>query len=197
MPDYVTKNWHRDAMPIPTDPAERKALLWWLMEHPLWKSPAPQILLDADFGDELSTEEKMDLYMEDHYGECVSTLPTYVNPVTDRIDDDDSLNLAFRVWIEAGPIVDLIEYESPEPEGGWTDENKWGASHDHRLDCGASDMETALLALAVRVKFYYGEGKDDNEKQSCGERHWTSCNVYDEEDDEVFCPACGFRIKGR
>ena len=95
---------------------------------------------------------------------CLSTEWAYTNPETGRVDDNESLNTKFEVWLEAGPWMDQSEGGSiPPPEGGWNDYNKWVTTHDTDLDCGGADLETALLKLAVRVKFYYSDDGTEHE----------------------------------
>jgi hypothetical protein len=88
------------------------------------------------------------------YGPEFSTFPrdldidfVKVNPSTNIIDDDDSLNTKTEVWLEFGPP--------------WFDEEsgKWYSSHDIELDCGGDTFEEAIIELARLVKKHYGDEK--------------------------------------
>lgn len=105
----------------------------WLIFHPVWNNPQYpgtgsdfHLLADFEF--------------------------VYVNPETETIEDDDSLNTAFRIWVESGPYVQ-----------DHMDENVWCKGWDHRLDCGGPDMETVLLNLANLVEKYYNENGIERE----------------------------------
>lgn len=115
--------------PIPTSLEEKKNLIYWMKEHPMWNHPEMGI-------------------------ECFRTLVdidlAYVNPIDNTVNDDPSLNTKQEIWIEAGPYVDCSEWHNDS-------ENKWLPSHDIRLDCGGETLEEAFLNLAVRVKKHYGD----------------------------------------
>jgi hypothetical protein len=121
--------------------------------------------------------------------ECVHISATYVNPMTGRIEDDDALNTAFRVWIEAGGWSDIsTENSVPVPTVGWNQYNKWMGCHDYLLDCGAPDLESALLELAVRVKLFYGDGR--GRLPGITEK----CDYCRPTNDDGFCGECGFDV---
>ena len=63
-----------------------------------------------------------------------------VNPLTNKIDDDDKKNKKTQVWLECGAY-----YKKDKNTGtdGW--------SHDTRLDCGADTFEQAIIKLAKLV----------------------------------------------
>jgi len=63
-----------------------------------------------------------------------------VNPVNDRVEDDDSLNTKTNIWVECGPLED---------DGGQT--------HDWELDCGGDTFEDAIIALAKIVMRVHGD----------------------------------------
>jgi hypothetical protein len=118
-----------------TDHSPRERIRW-LLDHPVWR------------------------YGAGHLGgfeRCVDFDFVFVNPRTDEIDDDDTKNTAFYVWIEAGPMDDMQGLDLPAPTGGWTEYNRWMNSHDIRLDCGAPTMDAALLQLADLVERYYND----------------------------------------
>jgi len=213
------EKFHRDARPLPTDPAERKAAVLALKSHPLWHYPVThRVPPDGEsyFGEpEGDGDIKLvpmkfdgpDWHDEVHrdgggFEECVDIETAYVNPVTERIEDDDALYIAFRVWIEAGGWFDNSTDENmPVPKEGWNDYNKWGGCHDFRLNCGASDLETALLMLARLVDFYYHKDGSDIEDAP------KPCEGYFENDDEDryvdtcedagdgYCRVCGFLME--
>lgn len=196
----TVRKFHHDADPVPTDPAERKQLVRWLEAHPLWLHPFTYEVDEAhlactraigiDDGHKLG--DVATAYDGGMY-ECVSIDHAYVCPETERVEDDDTRNTALRVWIEAGGWCDMSEEVSvPEPAGGWTESTRWLPGLDYRLDCGAADMETALCELAVRVRFYYGDDREDRDDVPvrCTRRGL----VADLFDDDA--PACGQGIDG-
>jgi hypothetical protein len=127
----------------------------------------------------------------------------YVNPLTERIEDDDRLNIAPRVWIEAGGWHDQSgDKNLPVPEEGWNKHNKWIGCHDYRLDCGGPDLETAILELACRVEFYYGDGHENklNVPVKCegffkNAVEFTGYTSTCTADTEGYCIKCGFLVK--
>lgn len=77
-----------------------------------------------------------------------------VNPKTERIEDDETLNTDVRVWLESG-CPELID-------------DVYELTHDIELDCGAPTFEEAIIELANLVYKNYGESKytekEDKEK---------------------------------
>lgn len=73
-----------------------------------------------------------------------------VDPLTESINEDDSLNTAIRVWIETGPVDYMADPEYP---------GYWNWMHDENLDCGGATFEEAILELASLVEHYYGNYK--------------------------------------
>ena len=143
--------------PIPTNREERKARVQWLLDHMVWTYPVEVNMPLA--GDECLgpfTGEVRIIY-QGTLQECATFDFVYVDPITETIEDDESRNTAFRVWVEAGPWYDRASSGEPEPSEGWRHWNRWGSSHDTRLDCGASTMDDVLLELASRVEMFYNE----------------------------------------
>lgn len=192
---------HRLQQDIPTAPSAKRERLRWLADHKMWQVP---VTLD---------EEDMALFDEDagglgvegrtiHVSRMTSLVDidwVHVDPETETIEDDDARNTAFRVWIEAGPMWDQSEGEQ-EPDGGWDDFNRWVPSHDTDLDCGAADLETALLTLAALVDVFYdpdtGDDRADRPKRCEGtlveDVYASGCT----RGDDGFCVRCGFIVAG-
>lgn len=182
---------HRNQKPIPTDPDERRERIRWLLAHKVWTHPAkirmpPEGNLRAPYKKWVETDVD-----DGSIHDCWWVDVVYVNPETETIEDDRSLNTAFRVWIEAGPWYDLSQNENEiVPPGGWNEYNKWTRSHDHYLDCGAPTMEEALLRLASLVEVFY---QDDGKSRGI-----TWCGFDDkkcEADEEGFCVNCGLNVR--
>ena len=76
---------------------------------------------------------------------CLCTDVVKVNPKTNEIDDDESLNTEVQVWLEGGPWELLYE----------TDYYGW--SHDIDLDCGAATYEEAVIEFVALVRDKYGD----------------------------------------
>lgn len=93
------------------------------------------------------------------FAQCLDVTVVRVNPGTERIEDDSTLNTATRVWLECG------EWQSPdalrkhlagaiaveEMERLW----RGVPSHDIDLDCGAATFEEAIVELARLVHDKY------------------------------------------
>ena len=160
---------HRNLKHVPTDPAERQERVWWLYEHRAWKIEVHGHLFS-------------------HAWTCVDIRFNYVDPETLTIEDDETRNTHFEIWLEAGPMFDQASDTSsgfPPPEGGWENHpSRWIRSHDPDLDCGAADLETALLRLANLVELCYdpetGESRSDRPRRCEG--------TFDEND--AYTPGC-------
>ena len=177
----VTDRFHRDTPQPPTDPAERKRLVCWLIEHPLWKHPvtikqppggrrrkmepvegSKFFSLEAEGPDWVDYE-----FMDGSIQECASFIYTYVDPTEERcqgpsIPEGDDRDTDFRVWVETGGWYDQsLDSNVPAPDGGWTQWNKWIGCHDIDLDCGGSTMEECLINLAMKVRWFYGDAGRD------------------------------------
>lgn len=70
---------------------------------------------------------------------CLDIAYVRVNPWTNAIDDDNSLNTKMQVWLECG------EYIQEENNG----------MHDIDLDCGGDTFEEAIVILANKVSAKY------------------------------------------
>ena len=78
--------FHRNAKPIPSvktsfDRAERKARVRWCMKHRLWHYPVAVPPFDG-------------VVLIGGFQECVEIDFVYVDPKTERIEDDDARNTA-------------------------------------------------------------------------------------------------------
>jgi len=196
MDNPLNPRTHRDQKPIPTDPAERRARIIWLLEHKIWTHPVtikmPPKGLDTRNAGWLNTPKDHWEERTFDYGslqECWSVDLVYVNPATERIENDTNLNTAFRVWLEGGPWHDYTDdVGGLAPKEGWNNYNRWGHTHDPRLDCGAPTMEEALLKLASLVEVFYNEdGTPADVGNGCVFEE-SAC----ETDSDGFCKKCGF-----
>ena len=182
--------FHRDAPDIPTDPALRSHTARWLLDHPLWYFPVE--LPDG-------TVEKAG----GGFYETVDIEIAYVDPKTESIrgepGDTDPRNVAPRLWLEAGGWADRSQFAKEHaPQGGWTDYNKWTPIHDIRLDCGGADIESALLALAQRVAFFYNEdgSKRNGAPEQCrGDEETTYYKPACTQGHDGYCTTCGFLVR--
>ena len=196
--DYIKP--HRDMMEIPLgDATSERELIQWILDHPLWSHdmthrfpPDWETNPDAFFGANHQMRQEDPTWIdhierdEGSYRECIEFDFVYVNPETNRIDDDKTKNTEFQVWIEAGGWVDQSIDNSWTPEHGWDQYNKWASCHDMDLDCGALCMEDALMELAIRVKFYYND--DGTERIPRPER--CEGHFEDEVEEEGWVPGC-------
>lgn len=217
---------HRDLPGLPADPDERRIEIQWLMDHRLWtheyliKMPPEDHDICDDFVPskahpgcyEMIDVDETDWPLEDVregcIWDCVDIAVVYVDSTTERIEDDATRNTAFRVWLEGGGWHDESTEDDgrPEPEGGWNKYNKWIGCHDVRLDCGAADLETALLILARLVRFYYNDdGTDRADAPEQCEGNWGGKSGFEarvedyvsgcEDAGDGFCVRCGFRVE--
>lgn len=184
---------HRDLKPLPVSPVKKRERIKWLLEHPVWTYPRKVKVPPEDADPETVFDVPRD--SRDFWvvpvgclQECWSLDLVFVDPMTETIEDDGTRNTAFRVWIEAGPWIDHeVEKVFPEPDEGWNHHNRWGGSHDSRLDCGGSTMEEALLELASAVEVFYKEDGSSNDLDWCE----SPCTP----DTQGFCESCGFLVE--
>lgn len=73
---------------------------------------------------------------------CLDVDVVKVNPKTNCVDDNDSLNTKTQIWLECGPYF----------------ENQ--ITHDIDLDCGGNTFEDAIIKLAKLVKKYYTDDRN-------------------------------------
>ena len=161
---------------LPITPEAKKARIRWLIDHPVWTYPAPDVGAGPDFRD-------------GGFYEAVQSTYLYVDPKTGAVAEDETANTALRVRLEGGPWEDL----SKVPGGMvvYTQWTKWASGHDIRLDCGAFTVEEALLKLAALVECFYNEDGTDRERG-----WWCSWeNGTCEPDAENYCTKCGFHIE--
>ena len=76
---------------------------------------------------------------------CLDIEVVKVDPVTNRIENDQKRNTKTAVWLEAGRYY-------PEATGSPHDP-KFG--HNPYLDCGGDSFEEAIIKLAKKVKAFY------------------------------------------
>ncbi len=172
------KQFHNRALKIFNNVAQRKDFINNVLYHKLWTHPYthrhppyPDDISTMDVNEWFNRKEDdtwvTSILPEGCYNDCVRMDFVYVNPATLCIEDDDKLNTLFQVWIEAGGWADMsTEKNLYAPDGGWNDNNKWIRCHDTRLDCGAENIEMALIELGVRINYYYN--MDGSEKTTKG-----------------------------
>lgn len=194
--------FHRDAMGIPTDIKEKKKLIEWLEKHPAFSHPHTFRRSGGAIDELLPPGGQEEYTSEIHcFYECLDIMHAYVNPETRTVSDNDEENTQFEVWLEIGPMYDMSENEYTKdtpPEEGWNEFNKWTASHDISLDCGGNTLEEALLTLATKVKFFYGDTKDGSDVSPP-----SKCKSYFLEEEYIrtcesgsdgYCVKCGYRV---
>lgn len=193
---------HRDAPELPTSLMDKKARINWILDHRVWCHPI-HVTQEAwnQLRDGIDGVRDEPPQYDEKYTECVSVLVTYTDPETLCIEDDDSRNTHFRIWIEAGPLFDASADKDAgfrEPQEGWNDYNRWLPTHDYRLDCAADTHEEALLRLAALVDLYYDENGNDrlDAPIKCGSfQDKKPDGTYREQDctpaADGFCERCG------
>lgn len=178
----VTPRFHRDAPPLPLSPSRQRERIIWLKSHPLWTHPT--MIQSHDDAGSLVTQNLQVGGLED----CLSLEIVFVDPMTESIHgrghwSESPRNSSFRVWLEAG---------------GWSNEgdDNWLRTHDPRLDCGAHTLDEALLLLASRVEFFYGEDAHPlvSAPIRCGFIQGDEGTVIKgcKDAGDGFCSTCGF-----
>lgn len=81
-------------------------------------------------------------FFTSHFIECLDISVVKVNPSTNAIDDNKSLNTKTMIWLECGPY------------------KKDCRCHDVDLDVDGESFEEAIANLAVAVHEKYGETKE-------------------------------------
>lgn len=94
-------------------------------------------------------EHRTDWYWEGQFINNLDIHYTKVNPETNHVEDDRSLNTKIEVWLETGPAY-WDEYSN----------SYQGNMHDIRLDVGGDTFEEALINLANKVLEHYGDYED-------------------------------------
>jgi hypothetical protein len=211
----MSEKSHRALPEIPKNPQERQRQIEALLAHPLWEHPRyiPVPPDGVELCEPIAGSEAYSFpdtanwpiknVPDGSWHERVSISVVYVNPTTEKIEDDETRNTAFRVWLEAGGWADRSL--DPEhscggniPKEGWNDDNKWIGCHDYRLNCGAPTLDEALLELARLVNFFYcTDGTErENVPESCD--GWFEGEDYHHghtDDGTGYCVKCGFRIE--
>ena len=199
-------SFHRNALPMPSWPSDRRLLVQWLLEHPLWQHEYLVEVRPDDYQGDNSVNDILNWPKQDikdgTFYDCVDIAVVYVNRETLCIDDDETKNTMFRVWLEGGGWYDLTKEPGkhwPQPEGGWNQSNKWIPCHDYNLDCGGRDLEEAMVKLALLIKYHYG----DTDQYLEGVIHEPCKGTFDANEvyhsacvkaDDGFCKECGFRM---
>lgn len=134
---------------------EKKETIKWVLNHPVWIYPRKR---DREGEGEIVKEllsDDLDYLPDFGWENCITIIPMFVNPETKRVDEDESKNTHFEVWLEAGPPMMPDEHF-----------DNVLVSHDINLDCGGDTLDEALISLAALVKEHYGDYKK--------EEHWTT-----------------------
>ena len=213
------QKFHKNAPEIPKDKKSRRELIKWVKNHKLWTHPIttrmpPDGKYDRMFKKIEGTEFREMIFDGDDwidvthdvggFFECVELEPVYVNPRTNRVDDNDELNTRLDLWIECGGWLDISKEDyGYVPEEGWNEHDKWSKCHDIMLNCGGKSIEEAMLNLAIRVKFHYGEEREHLD----GVAH-KRCDGYFEDDDitkswhsacvkdaDGYCKKCEYAVR--
>jgi len=124
MSEQASGEWMVDGLPSIDPNLDDFYEAWhWLAEHPYFHHQPPHG--EPGFAD--------NLYM----------MVVRVNPATETIEDDESLNTQARVWLENGPY--RIEYGRDQH------------CHDIYLDCGGATFEEAIREMARLVMEQQGD----------------------------------------
>jgi len=82
-----------------------------------------------------------DMFKEENgvssFENCTDVLVVKVNPRSNVIEDNQSLNTKTQIWLESGAYGGILSF------------------HDIDLDCGADTYEEAIIELARLVKENY------------------------------------------
>lgn len=126
---------------------------WFLKNHPNCVDISPEHPIVYSMSGLNSTARKSIIDENRAYflleGQFINNLDinyVLINPLTDEIDDDHTLNTKTQVWLETGPAY-WSEYTKKYETN----------SHDPKLDSAGDTFEEALMSLAQKVQEDYGE----------------------------------------
>lgn len=142
-------DFDRNKYTMPQEVEERKATIRWLHNHPCFIAP---IKNDGEKGIDGEPDHR-EYIPHNMFHDQLYIMWAWVDPNTRQVEDEPSQNTVFEVWLEHGPVHDLTE-DDFEPTSKW---DRYTCSHDINLDCGAENLEDALIELSFRVRHYYGE----------------------------------------
>jgi hypothetical protein len=93
----------------------------------------------------------------------VDLAPHKVDPVTRRIEDEESRNILTEWWYEFGPwdLLPRVHGSDAEP--------RQSCYHDYLLDGGALTYDQAVLDIALKVHTHYG-----NDRRIVDSPEWVS-----------------------
>lgn len=209
----VTNRFHRNEPLAPNTPEKIKELVEWVKNHKVWTyvertlvPPEGQSWFEfypSESGLKHFVRNRTDWIEKDydtgHFNDCVDIEFWYVDP-TDHSSHGESAvdrDTQLRVVLEAGPWYDLkTDTNWPEPAEGWDRWNRWIQSHDIRLDCSGPTLEAALIQLALRVKWFYGDSRDElpDTPKACwnlAQEHNDARKCVDT-DNSGFCSNCDY-----
>lgn len=107
---------------------------YWLYSHPINLCPEDSNP-DSNFGVGMY---ELDIHV------------TKVDPITRRVEQDDSRNTLTEIWLEFGPYENYTEQFPELPP-------HYQRTHDINLDCGGETFEEAIINLANLVFEHYGD----------------------------------------
>lgn len=150
---------------------QNSKIAWsWLYDHPklVYTDMRPNPLSDDNTSTYKHEAHSLD--------EGLKIRPAWVNPETNEIDDNESLNTKFQTWLEVCLPASNMEILSFLSMDGSTEEIAKNAHkynlfdqyrfhlHDYELDCGGDTFEEAIINLATLVLEKYGDYIPDCEE---------------------------------
>lgn len=99
---------------------------------------------------------------DSRFTEILDIAVVRVNPATRVVEDDETLNIAPEIWLEAGPTYRRADPEAPVDNPVWDRDggrDVFIGVHDIELDCGGASFESAVVTLAGLVHRIYGEDR--------------------------------------
>lgn len=91
-------------------------------------------------------------YMRNAFEDVLYISVVKINPLINKIDDRDHMNIETRIWLEFGSI----EFDN---------NNNLVNNRDTRLECDGETFEEAIIELANLVNYYYDdEGEERVDK---------------------------------
>ena len=122
---------------------------WFLTKHKAFYNPV------------LVRQGQKNWVCED-FQSCLTIEVVKTDPITKRIEEDDSRNTKTQVWLECGYKAFLKDVETFLDDIG---DDELVQVHDTDLDCGGDTFEEAIISLANLVDEYYNvDGKRKKDK---------------------------------
>lgn len=136
--------WQKIVDLYEANPCDYVAAWWYLDCHPAFWQFMKE---DATAAERIHERNLME---DGGVRRCVDISVAKVNPITNRVEDDEALNTKNEVWIELGKWPWPTDAENANTRVPY---------HDYELDCGGPTFEAAIVRAAHNVATVYGHDR--------------------------------------